>query len=166
MDRIKNIINNTLYGNSIIAVLRIFMGLLLIYSGFFKALDLENFSRVISLYNISPDVLVPYATVILPFLELMIGVLLLFGYKIKSASLISIGLMIFWATIISINVYKGKNFECGCFETSRFGLSEAIGMPLVIRDVIFMVILFFIFQARHYVFSVDKIIEERNLGRM
>jgi putative oxidoreductase len=166
MNRLQNITNNILYGNSITAVLRIIMGLLFIYSGFFKAIDLENFSRVISLYDIAHIILVPYVAIILPFLELALGILLLFGYKIKASSLISIALMIFWIIIISINIYWGKSFDCGCFETSRFGLKEEIGTPLVIRDIVFLLILFFIFQARQYVFSIDKKIEERTLDRL
>jgi putative oxidoreductase len=166
MNKLKNIINNILYGNSITAVLRILMGLLFIYSGFFKILDLENFSRAISLYGIAPGLLVPYGAIVLPVMELVIGILLLFGYKIKASSLISIALMIFWTVIISINVYWGKNFECGCFETNKFGLKEEIGIPLILRDIVFLFILFLIFQARQYVFSIDKRIEEKNLSRL
>ncbi len=162
----KSIINNIIYGNSLTGILRIIMGTLFIYSGFFKALDLESFGRVIILYDISPEVLVPYAAIILPFMELVVGMLLVFGYRIKASALITILLMIFWIIIISINVYRGKNFDCGCFETSRFGLKEEIGISLIVRDTIFLIILFLIFQARQHSFSFDKVIEERNLRQL
>ncbi len=163
MSTIKNFINNTIYGNSTTTVLRIIMGLIFIYSGFFKAIDPDNFGKVIIMYDVSPEVLIPYAAIIFPFLEISIGVLLLIGYKIKASAFVSIILMIFWTIIISLNIYRGKSFDCGCFELSRFGINEEIGLPLVFRDVVFLGILLLIFYARQHILSLDKKIEEINL---
>lgn len=164
--KIFSLANNTAYGNSITTVLRIAMGLIFIYSGFFKALDLENFGKVIILYDISPEILVPYAAVVFPFIELVIGLLLIFGFKIKSSSFLSIILMIFWIIIISISVYRGKTFDCGCFELKQFGITEEIGLPIIFRDIVFLCILLLIFYARKHILSIDKIIEERRLRNL
>ena len=166
MTVIKNFINNLFYGNSITTALRIIMGLLFIYSGFFKTIDLDNFGKVIVLYDVLPDILVPYAAIIFPFLELIIGILLLIGYKIKASSVVSIILMIIFITIISINVYRGKSFDCGCFELNQFGIKEEIGIPLILRDIFFTMILFLIAHAKRYVLSIDKKIEERHLAHL
>jgi len=157
---LSSFVNNTAYGNGLTTILRIAMGLLYIYSGFFKALDLEEFGRVITLYDISPEILVPYGAVLFPFLELIIGLLLLFGFKIKASSFLSIILMIFWIILISISIYRGKSFDCGCFELNRFGITEEIGFTVVFRDIVFLLILLAIFYARKHILSVDKLIEE------
>jgi putative oxidoreductase len=151
--------NNTAYGNIITSVLRIAMGLLFIYSGFSKVLDPENFGKVISLYDLSPEILVPYAAVIFSFIEMIIGLLLLFGFKIKASSFLSIILMIFWIIIISISIFRGKSFDCGCFELKQFGIAEEIGLPVVFRDIVFLCILLLVFYARKHILSIDKIIE-------
>ncbi len=166
MKKISIFANNTAYGNIITTVLRIAMGLLFIYSGLFKVLDPENFGKVISLYDISPEILVPYAAVIFPFIELIIGLLLLFGFKIKASSFLSIILMIFWIIIISISIFRGKSFDCGCFELKQFGIAEEIGLPVVFRDIVFLCILLLIFYARKHIMSIDKIIEEWRLRNL
>lgn len=166
MQLIKNFINNILYGNFITSLLRIFMGLLFIYSGFFKVLDPGNFAKVIILYDIIPEILASYAAIVIPFLELMIGILLLSGYRIKATSLLSSLLLIFFIIIISINVYRGNTFDCGCFELNQFGINEEIGIPLVTRDFVFLFMQILILYAKRHPFSIDKIIEEKNLSHL
>jgi putative oxidoreductase len=156
---ISNFINNMSYGNGLTTVLRIAMGLLFIYSGFFKAVDPENFGKVIILYDISPEILVPYAAIVFPFIELVIGLLLLFGFRIKASSFLSIILMIFWIILISISIYRGKSFDCGCFELNQFGITEEVGFTAVFRDIVFLLILLAVFYARKHILSIDRLIE-------
>src|SRR4030042_5839535 len=97
----KDFLHNIFYGNIIITIIRIFLGLLFLYSGFYKIIDLENFSRIMFLYDISPEILIPYGTIFFAFLEFILGFLLLIGYKIKAASLMSIILMILFIIVIA-----------------------------------------------------------------
>lgn len=160
---LKRLSSSIMYGNTVTLVLRIFIGLLFIYSGFFKILNLENFGNIIIQYDIAPLILVPYAAVIMPFLEFILGILLLSGYRVKSASFISIVLMLFFIVIISINVVRGNVFDCGCFELDQFGIKEEIGIPLLVRDFIFSAILLILFYAKRHPFSIDSYIEKRDL---
>lgn len=166
MNLIKDFANNTLYGNYLTSIFRIFIGLLFIYSSSFKILDLYNFGNIIILYDIIPKTLAPYAAIIMPVLELIIGILLVIGFRIKPTSLLTGILFIFFIIIISINIYRGNNFDCGCFDLSQFGIDEKIGFPLLIRDIIFLFILFLILYAKRHPFSIDKIVEEKNLNRL
>lgn len=159
----KELIKSFFYGNMLTAIIRILLGLLFIYSGFFKIIDLENFSRIMFQYDIAPEVLVPYGTIFFSFLEFILGILLLFGYKIRAAGLMSVFLMLFFIVIISINIYRGNKFDCGCFELSRFGISEEIGSSVIIRDVIFAVLSYIVIRAKKQLLSVENFIEKLNL---
>ncbi len=163
MSRIANSINSLIYGNSVTTILRIVMGLLFIYSGLFKAVNPDNFSKVIILYDVLPENLVPYAAIIFPYIELLTGLLLLTGYKIKASALIAMILMVFLITIISINIYRGKSFACGCFNLEELGIKEDIGIPLILRDIVFLIFQLLIFCARQHFFSIDRKIEQKNL---
>ncbi len=163
MKSIKNLFAGFIYGNRPLSVLRIVMGLLFIYSGFFKALDPVAFGRIIELYKVLPSVLIPYAAVVLPYLELLIGMFLVTGLKIRAASFLSMGLMAVFAVAISINVVRGASFECGCFETQRFGMSEKIGIPLIARDIVFFILFYVIFIAKKHYYSLDTVIEKDEL---
>lgn len=166
MNAIKEFFYDIAYGNGITTAIRILLGILFIYSGIFKVIDPQNFGRIIIMYNIIPEILVPYAALIFPFLELLLGILLFFGFRIKAASFMNILLMLFFIVIISINVVRGVTFECGCFELSRFGIKEEIGIPLVIRDIVFLAFLLLIFFAKRHYLSVDNFIEKEEISHI
>ncbi len=163
MDVIKGFVTGVFYGNSVTLILRIFCGLLFVYSGFFKVLDLENFGRITAMYDILPLVFIPYTAIIVPVLELTLGLLFLSGYKIRSASLITMLLMLLFMVFISINIAWGKNFDCGCFELSYFGIKEEIGVPLLIRDAVILVAVMVLFYAKKHLFSLESLIEKIRL---
>ncbi len=166
MDAIKNYINAVLYGNSITFILRIFAGLLFIYSGLFKILDIENFGRIILMYDILPVGFAPYMAVIVPFLEFILGVLLLIGFRIRAASFVTIMLMLLFMVFITVNIIRGNTFDCGCFELSRFGIKEEIGIPLLFRNIFIIVIVAIAFYAKKQILSLDNLIEKKFLSEL
>lgn len=163
MGIIKTKITDILYGNALTAFLRIFMGLLFIYSGFFKILDPSAFAKTIDLYDIAPQSFSAYGAITVPAIELLLGIFLLIGFKIKPSSLLLILIMIFFTIAIAINAARGKSFDCGCFELGKFGLSENVSIGLIFRDIIFILILVLIFRARRNYLSVDNLIEKDDL---
>ncbi len=156
MSPYKEIIDNLLDGSIVTAILRIIMGLLFLYSGYFKMIDPQVFAPVISNYGILPELLIPYTAIILPVLELILGALLIIGYKVKASSFLSLILMIIFITAVTVNLIKGNNFNCGCFELGRFGISENISIGLIVRDLIFAAILALLLITKNSPFSIDS----------
>ncbi|MFC1671253.1 MauE/DoxX family redox-associated membrane protein [Spirochaetota bacterium] len=165
MSLLKKTIKDISYGNRITAAIRIVMGLLFVFSGFFKVIDPEAFSKIIIMYDIIPLVLVPYCAIVVPVLELLLGILLVAGYKVKASAFISMILMIMFSIFIAINIYRGASFDCGCFELNRLGLGfdETLSIKLVIRDIILLLLFLIVFRAKRNVFSLEGIIEKASL---
>ncbi len=164
MSALRTAMRNMAYGNAFTALLRIIIGALFIYSGCVKMLDLESFGRIIAMYEILPAVIVPYAAIFVPSLEAVLGILLFTGYRIRAASFLTAALLIIFSIAIGINVARGKVFECGCFELSRFGISEQISIFLIIRNIIIMLVLLLIFNVRKHVLSLEARIEKKTLS--
>lgn len=162
---LKNYCKDTVYGNQLTSVIRIILALLMLFSGFFKIIDIDAFSKVVEQYNIIPQNFVPYAALFVPLLEFVIGLLLLAGYKIKAASLLGMGLMLMFSVFIAINVWRGEAFECGCFELHRLGIGidESVSIKLVVRDLIIAFLFGIIYIAKRHVMSFESIIERKNL---
>jgi len=161
-------IKSFMYGNIITVVLRISMGVLFLFSGAVKIIDPGTFARVIIQYDIIPEVLVPYPAIVLPVLEIMLGGMLVAGYRIRASSLISMALMLMFSIFITVNVVRGQNFDCGCFELNRIGIgiNENISVKLVLRDLVMLAIFAAVYQARRHLFSVDSIIEKKRLRQI
>ena len=63
--------------------------------------------------------------IILPWIELVAGILLLFGVMVKeNSAIISVLLLLFTIAII-ISLARGLNIDCGCFGTT---LGTQIGL--------------------------------------
>lgn len=166
MSKINNIARDIIYGNLFTAILRMAAGALFIYSGIFKAADTESFGKIIIMYNIVPEILTPYFAIIISHLELVVGILLLAGYKIRSASFVTIMLLVVFTIAISVNLARGAKFDCGCFELGRFGISENISPVLIVRNITLLLILAVLFNARRNIVSLEAFIEKKRLSEL
>ncbi|MBN1533235.1 MAG: DoxX family membrane protein [Spirochaetes bacterium] len=163
--RAKGLARDIAYGNTITLAIRLILGAMFLYSGAVKAMDPEVFGSVVARYNLLPDVLVPYPAMVIPYLELLVGLCLAAGYRIRSASLVSASMMLVFAFAIAVNVARGEAFRCGCFELDRLGIgiSETVGAHLVVRDVLLMGLFILLMNVKKHVFSVDYYLERRGL---
>jgi len=164
----RNILRDILYGNRITSVIRILLGIMFLFSGYFKILDLDSFSKVIVLYDIIPEFLAAYPAIIMPFLEVILGLFLVFGYKVRASAFLSAGLMLMFAVFIAINVARGKNFDCGCFELGRLGIgiNENVSIGLVIRDLVLLLCFAVLFRVREHVWSIQDIFDRVRLRNL
>ena len=160
---VKGLIRDTAYGNGLTTAFRIAIGIVFLYSGIWKLIDPEAFGRSIQMYGVLPDILVPYGAILLSALEPVVGILLLIGYRIRAASLLSLLLLGVFLVAIILNYIRGERFECGCFELSRFGLSEEIGLGIIARDLFFMILVYIVFRAKRHVLSLEAAIDRERL---
>lgn len=99
--------------------LRVALATIFIYASWDKILHPQAFAAVVKDYRILPDILVNIPAIILPWLELMLGVLLLVG-RLREGTLLLVNalLIIFWITLV-VNYFRGIDVGCGCFSTTR-----------------------------------------------
>ena len=119
---------------------RVFLGTMWVLAGIEKIADPAQFSRDISNYHLLPFGLENTVAIVLPWLELFIGLSLIFGLYINSASFISGALMVIFILFISQAMVRGFNIECGC------GLKEGqmVGWEKIFENILFLLGSFFI----------------------
>ncbi|MBN2158900.1 MAG: DoxX family membrane protein [Spirochaetes bacterium] len=165
---IKRAVNSTLYGNWFTAVIRVGMGAMLLMSGLLKIMAPDSFGRLVAMYDVLPGMLVPYAAVAVPALEALLGLLLLAGFRVRSAAFVSMLLMAAFIAVIAVNVVHGRSFECGCFGLDRLGigLSETVSPCLILRDVFFFACFAILFRAKRHVGSIESLVEKSHLKHL
>lgn len=103
------------------ALLRLAVGLLFLAASWDKLLHPQAFARIIEGYQILPDALVPAAAVLLPWLEVLVGALLVCNIWTPGAAFLANALLLgFWASL-TINWARGLDINCGCFSTAAEG---------------------------------------------
>jgi uncharacterized membrane protein YphA (DoxX/SURF4 family) len=134
----KNLFSN----KYLLLVVRIVLGLIFIYAGAEKISDPEAFAVSISNYRLLPVTTLNFFAITLPWIELVTGLLILFGIAVKeNSSIIFLMLLVFTITIV-ISLFRGLSIDCGCFgKGSQIGLLK-LGENILMLVVSLLLIVF------------------------
>ena len=132
-----------------ILITRILLGLIFIIASIDKIIDPAGFARDISNYHFVPFGFENIIAIILPWLELFIGLGLILGVMVDGASVISGILLILFIILIFQATIRGFNIDCGC------GLKEGeiVGWRKIFEDLIFLAGAYFIWRRKVKVFE-------------
>lgn len=112
--------------------LRIYLGLVFIYAAWGKIADPRQFALSVATYDILPLVLINLMAVVLPWIELLVGVSLILGWWTRASALCIAGMMIMFIVALSMALAKGLEMSCGCFASQE--ASEEINALTLVRD--------------------------------
>ena len=94
---------------------RLFLGVVLIYAGATKVGHPLTAQRAVQAYEIFPDGIANTIGLALPFLESILGVLLVLGLFTRPVAIVSTLLMVAFIIGISQAWARGLTIDCGCF---------------------------------------------------
>lgn len=136
-------------GFYLLQFIRIFVGVLFIFSGLIKANDpsglaykMEEFFEVWHMTFMSPFALAFSITMIV--FEIIAGVALLLGFAFRLFSFLLLLLMIFFTFLTAYAVFSGKIKECGCFGDCI----PLTAMQSFIKDIVLLVLVIILFIGR------------------
>ena len=120
---------------------RLILGAVFIYASYSKIIDPSKFSSTIDLYRATPISINNLVALIVPWLELLIGLGLILNRNIKGSIVMSISLFILFIALLSQAYYRGFTLDCGCFGgVDRLSDTELRFKMLrqIILDIIFL----------------------------
>lgn len=122
----------------LLLVARLFLGGVFLYASMDKILHPRDFAHAIYNYQILPDVLINLSALVLPWLELLLGLCLVTKMWLPGAVLWSNGLL--WAFFLALlfNQYRGLDVHCGCFSTRSDAATPPPTAWYLLRDLIFL----------------------------
>ncbi len=116
---------------------RILMGVVFLYASYDKILNPEGFAKAVFNYQILPDTTVNLLALVLPWLELFIGLSLVAGIWLEGSTVISTSLMLIFIGSLIFNQIRGLDIYCGCFSTNT--TQSPAGVLTIIRDFLFLI---------------------------
>lgn len=115
----KNLFSN-MY---LLFLIRLVLGFIFIYAGAEKISDPEAFAISISNYRLLPVSTLNFFAITLPWIELVAGVLIIFGIAVRENSSIIFSMLLVFTIAIIISLFRGLSIDCGCFgKGSQIGL--------------------------------------------
>jgi uncharacterized membrane protein YphA (DoxX/SURF4 family) len=117
---------------------RVLLGAVFVYASIDKIAHPEAFAKAIYNYQILPETLINLTAIVLPWLELVMGVLLVLGvWQHGAVFLANVLLGCFFGALL-LNLIRGLDIDCGCFTTSQASDSHGSMIWYVFRDSFFM----------------------------
>jgi uncharacterized membrane protein YphA (DoxX/SURF4 family) len=111
-------------------ILRLVLGAIFLYAAWTKLRQSYLiFAMSIDAYQLLPEWAVLAVARTLPWFELVVGVLLMVGYKLRWASTAASGLLLMFFALMLRSYIQGEGIDCGCF-----GVGEAISPKTLLRD--------------------------------
>lgn len=96
-------------------IIRVVIAFIFIYAGAEKISNPDDFALSISNYRLLPTSLLNFFAITLPWIEIVAGILLLFGISVKENSAIILSLLLLFTIAIVISLFRGLSIDCGCF---------------------------------------------------
>lgn len=142
-------IRNALQNDWLELVSRWILGLTFIYASYNKILFPADFAKIIYGYDLFPHALINLIAIILPFLQLVAAVALISGIYPRSAVAIINILLAAFIILLSINLIRGHEFNCGCFALQNSD-NNVSSQTTIARDFIYLALgLQVFFYHRH-----------------
>ncbi len=114
---------------------RLYIGGIFVYASMNKISFTAEFSETIASYQLVPFWSVNLLAIIMPWAELICGILLITGIRSKSATVaLSIMLTVF-SVAISLSLLRDIPIGCGCFSS----VEETMSWTTLLRDLVWLV---------------------------
>lgn len=110
---------------------RVALGLIFVAASWDKIADPLAFAKIIRNYQILPDMLIGGVALVLPWIEVVVGLCLITGFLTRGASLSAALMMAVFLSAMAWAQYKGISTQCGCFTTKP---DDAISARTFLRD--------------------------------
>lgn len=121
---------------------RLILGVIFIYASYDKILHPKAFAEIIYNYQILPDSLINLTAIVLPWLEMFMGVFLIIGFWMPGTVAWCNILLVVYLSILGFNLARGLDINCGCFSTTN---GSAIGIGTILWDVLFLALSGYLF---------------------
>ncbi len=122
----------------ILLLARLALGGIFIAASIDKIAHPAEFAKIVHNYRILPDSAVNVAAIVLPWLEAIIGALIISGIWLPGAVLIANILLFVFFSALMYNVARGLNVHCGCFSTTASASPQTTWY--IIRDSLFLLL--------------------------
>lgn len=121
-------------GHRIIGLLvRLLLGTLFLAACLHKIQDPAQFALSIATYRIVPTWAINLMAIVLPWVELFTALMLFTGFRVRAASLLTLGMFSMFLAALIWALANGLDMSCGCFASAQTG--EAINRWTVVRDI-------------------------------
>lgn len=144
---------------------RLVLGGVLLVAGYLKVGTLDKSQMAVRAYELLPISLANFLGLVLPFFEVVIGLLLILGAATRVVAALGGFTMFIFIIAIAQAWVRGLNIDCGCFGGGgEVAPGETRYLQEILRDAGLVAMALFLIRYPVSKFSVDKAPKQSNAG--
>lgn len=140
-------------------LLRFYLGAVFLIACYHKLLHPELFAMDVATYQLLPLWSINAFALILPWVELLAGLMLVLGLRVRSASLLVALMMVSFLLSLAWALHLHLDMSCGCFASQGATHDDPISWHTLIRDTIWLGQAVYIFFLDRHPFGLERIIK-------
>jgi uncharacterized membrane protein YphA (DoxX/SURF4 family) len=129
---------NALMNRYLTLLCRVILAAVFIFAALGKIGDPQEFSDAIVAFRILPITSVNVFAIVLPWVELLVGLSLASGTQLRQSAFLSVLLNLMFIIAAGSAMARGLDIKCGCFTLSKSHAS--VGWSLIARDIVLILI--------------------------
>lgn len=149
----KNWVDSFVDNTFIVLLARIIIGLMFVIVGVGKIAHPAEFADEIANYQILPNYLINLTAITVPWIELIAGILVIFGIKQKPSAAIILLMLIVFTSGVAVAMAKGLNIDCGCYSQIA---SQQVGIPKILENTGLMILSIIIMLTNNKKFTLQS----------
>jgi len=154
----KSILGNEYF----IFIARLIVGAMFIVVGVGKITDPNLFAKEIANYRMLPEILINSVAIVLPWIELICGVLLILGVRLRANATVIFVLLLLFNIMVATAWARGLDINCGCYSQIA---KQTVGLPKLLENtgLMFLSILIYLFPQNSL--SLESLVLQEAKGR-
>lgn len=115
-------------------VVRWYLGWLFVSASLHKISHPDSFALDVATYQFLPLYTVNVFALVVPWLELVVGLMVAIGYRVRASALLIVLLMISFVVALLWALHLGLDMSCGCFASQAAASDDSISWRTLVRD--------------------------------
>ncbi len=133
---------------------RIIVALVFIVFGMSKIAEPAQFAKDINNYGMLPYQLTNLAAIILPWIELISGLLLLLGVRLKTNALLIAAMLIIFNIAVATAWARGLDIHCGCYSDVA---EQTVGWQKLVENFGLLILLLIIYFFKNNALTLEAL---------
>jgi len=144
-------------------VARLYIGSVFVFASWHKLVNPETFALDVATYQFLPLWTVNGFALVIPWVELIAGLLLIAGHRTHAAAWLVILMMLSFIIALLWALHLGLDMACGCFASQAAADEDPISRLTLLRDALWFGLSVYILLFDRIPLGIDSLREKRSL---
>lgn len=154
-------IANSKWHAYLLLIARLYLGWVFLVACWHKIAHPEAFALDVATYQLLPRFLVHAFAIYVPWLELLVGVCVVVGCRVRAAALLMAMLMLSFIVALMWALHLGLDMSCGCFASQAAAGEDSISWRTLVRDLSWLALAVYVMTLDRNPLGIERFIPRK-----